>query len=186
MNGPSLVKDLFFFFARFVPREGVLSLFNQVRSDLPDYDLWLDEASALPEEPLISGIKYYVFGVDARAVANRISGLNDFFLFVDYGQIASSIDHVNNRIDSFYIAFTVAYPIRNTSTDLVERALQSDRALNILSDIRQALIREEKCIAWLKNFKADHVVTPWASETMPSFGWSAVIERQGADLLHGK
>lgn len=183
---PSLVKDIFFFFARFVDPQGVLSLFNLGRSDLEGYDEWMQEVKAMPEKPLLPGIRHYVFGVDEKAVRERISALDDCFMFVDYGQIAATIDHVNNRIDSFYISFTVAYPYRNSSFDLIERALQSDKALSILTDIRHYLIREEKCIPWLKNFSADHIITPWASDTMPSFGWTAIIQRQGADILKGK
>lgn len=186
MTNPSLIKDLFFFFARFPQKQGVLSLFNQGRSETEGYDTWMDQVKALPDVPLMPDIKHFVFGVDESAVRARITALDDFFLFVDYGQIASEKNQIGSRIDSFYIAFTVAYPTRPTSTDLAERALQSDKALNLLCEMRCMMIAEEKCIPWLKNFEADHVITPWYSKDMPSFGWTAVIERQGTNLLVSK
>lgn len=187
MNNPSLVKDLFFFFARFPQKQGVLSLFNLGRSDkIEGYDVWMQEVKNLPDTPILPDIKHYVFGVDESAVSARVRALDDYFLFVDYGQIASELNTIGSRLDSFYISFTVAYPIRGTSTDLIERGLQSDKALNLLAEMRRFIIQEEKCIPWLKNFSVDHIITPWYSKDLPSFGWTAVIERQGADILNAK
>ena len=181
----TLIKDIFMFFARFPRREGVLSIFNAGRSDLPEYAEWKAAVAAMPD-PLMPDVGHYVFGVDEQAVSNRINTVDDFFLFVDYGQIENELDRVNNRRESFLIAITVAYPSRDTDNDLVERAIRSDRALNILCRIRARMIDEEKCTPWLKNFQADHIITPWVSDTMPSYGWTAIIRRQGFDMLRGK
>lgn len=186
MNRVTLIKDIFLFFARFPKKEGVLSIFNKGRSDdLPEYAEWMAAVEALPN-PLLPDIEHYVFGVDQKAVFTRIAQLSGFFLFVDYGQIDNELDRVGTRRESFYLALTVAYPSRDSDNDLAERAIRSDRALDLLCRLRHQIIVEEKCIPWLKNFQADHVITPWVSDEMPSYGWTAIIRRQGFDMLRGK
>ncbi len=182
----TLIKDIFMFFARFPQRDGVLQMFTNGRSDLPEYEQWIQLVQDLPDVPLSPEIKNYVFGVDRDTVASRIKAFSDCFLFVDYGQIENELDRLNNRRESFLIAFTVAYPSSDSNNDLVERAIKADRALSLLCDIRHIMINEEKCIPWLKNFQADHIITPWISEEMPSYGWTAIIRRQGFDMLKGK
>lgn len=187
MTRVGLIREIFMFFARFPEKAGVQSIFNKGRSDdLPAYSDWLAQVNAMPDVSLQPDIKHYVFGVDAAAVKTRITQCNDFFLFVDYGQIDNSVDDVNRRRESFYIALTVAYPSRDSDNDLAERAVRSDYALDLLLDIRRQMIAEEKCIPWLKNFQADHVITPWVADEMPSYGWTVIIKRQGFDMLKGK
>lgn len=181
-----LVKDIFMFFARFPQKEGVLQMFTNGRSDLTEYAQWMQEVQDLPDIPMFPDIKNYVFGVDRETVISRVKSFTDCFLFVDYGQIENEIDNINNRRESFLIAFTVAYPSSDSNNDLAERAMKADRALTLLCDIRREMIAEEKCIPWLKNFQADHIITPWQSEEMPSYGWTAIIRRQGFDMLKGK
>lgn len=182
----NLVKDIFMFFARFPQKEGVLQLFTNGRSDMPEYNDWMLEVNALPDQSLFPEIKNYVFGVDKEAVITSLNSFSDCFLFVDYGQIENEMDHINNRRESFLIAFTVAYPSSDGNNDLAERAIKANRALSLLCDIRHFMINEERCIPWLKNFQADHIITPWASENVPSYGWTAIIRRQGFDMLGGK
>ncbi len=183
----TLIKDIFMFFARFPQKAGVLEMFTNGRSDLPEYTQWMQEVNNLPDDPLLGDIKHYVMGVDPENVVSRISTFSDCFLFVDYGQIENEIDRVNNRRESWIIAITIAYPSRDSNNDLVERAIKSDRALDLLCRLRHILIQEEKCIPWLKNFQADHIITPWVSDDMASsYGWTVIIRRQGFDLLRGK
>lgn len=174
------------YFARFPQKEGVLGMFTNGRSDLPEYAEWMQEINAMPDVPLCPDIKNYIFGVDENTVTSRITAFSDCFLFVDYGQIENELDRINNRRESFLIAFTVAFPSSNSNNDLPERAIKANRALSLLCDIRRIMIAEEKCTPWLKNFQADHIITPWLSTDMPSYGWTAVIRRQGFDMLQGK
>lgn len=182
----TLIKDIFMYYARFPQREAALQMFTNGRSDLPEYAEWMQEINALPDVSLCPEIKNYVLGVDKEAVTSRIRSFSDCFLFVDYGQIENELDRIGSRRESFLIAFTVAYPSSDSNNDLAERAMKADRALDLLCTIRRQMIADEKCVPWLKNFQADHIITPWVSEEMPSYGWSAVIRRQAYDLLKGK
>lgn len=183
----TLIKDIFMFFARFPEKEGILqSMFTNGRSDLPEYEEWMQAIRDLPDVPLLPQIKNYVFGVDKESVSSRIKNFTDCFLFVDYGQIENELDRIGNRRESFLVAFTVAYPSSNNNNDLGERAVKAHRALNLLCDIRRTIITEEKCVPWLKDFQADHIITPWISEEMPSYGWTVMFRRQGFDMLKGK
>lgn len=183
----NLIKEIFMFYARFPDKHGIeQSMFTNGRSDLPEYNEWLQNIRDLPDVSLFPEIKNYVFGVDKESVASRIKAFTDCFLFVDYGQIENELDRIGNRRESFLIAFTVAYPSSDSNNDLAERAMKANRALDLLCSIRRTMIAEEKCIPWLKNFEADHIITPWLSEEMPSYGWTVMFRRQGFDMLKGK
>lgn len=181
----TLIKDIFMFFARFPQKSGVLEVFNNGRSELPEYAEWMQEVNNLPAA-LLPDLKHYIFGPDAQSVANAISAAQDCFMFVDYGQIENEIAPPNVRRESFLIAITIAFPGRDSGNDLVERAIKSDRALDMLCRMRHIMIQEEKCVPWLKNFQTDHIITPWLSYDMPSYGWTVIIRRQGYDMLKGK
>jgi hypothetical protein len=181
-----LVKDIFLFFARFPQKSGVLEVFNNGRSELPEYAQWMQEVGDLPVA-LLPEVKHYIFGPDAENVASAISAAQDCFMFVDYGQIENEIAPPNVRRESFLIAITIAFPGRDSHNDLAERAIKSDRALDMLCRMRHIMIQEEKCVPWLKNFQADHIITPWLEyNIMPSYGWTVMIRRQGYDMLNGK
>ena len=53
----NLVKDIFMFFARFPQKEGVLQLFTNGRSDMPEYNDWMQEVHQLPDQSLFPEIK---------------------------------------------------------------------------------------------------------------------------------
>lgn len=188
LNTPSLVKEIMFYFARFPERSGVMKMWNLGRSTLPEYDIWKAEMEALPDESmsLIPEIKNFVFGVDEDSLAKKITGFSEPFLFVDYGNLEVELDQVNRYNESFLIAITVAFPQRSGNVDLLESTIYSNLALDYIATIRRILIREEKERYWLKDFSADHAVTPWVSTNMPSIGWTIMFTRKGYDMLQGK
>lgn len=185
---PSLVKEIMFYFARFPERSGVMKMWNTGRSNLPEYELWRTQMEAVPdtEMSLVPEIKNFVFGVNEDALTKKIAGFFEPFLFVDYGNLEVVLDQVNRYNESFLIALTVAFPQRADNVDLLESAIYSDLALNYIATIRKILIQEEKERYWLKDFSADHAVTPWVSTKMPSIGWTIMFTRKGFDMLQGK
>lgn len=181
-----LIKEIFMLFARFPDKKGVLELFSQGESDLLLYEKWMAEVEQLPEESLFPSIKHYIFGVDVAAVAERISNINDCFMFVDYGQITSESGSIGQRSDSLAIMVTIAFPNKKGKSDLIETAAKSEMSLNMMSEFRNILYKEERCVPWLKMAMADHELQPWHSVTMPSTGWSLLLERTQADMLKMK
>lgn len=189
LNTPSIVKDIMFYFARFPQRDGVMDMWNMGRSNsLPEYNLWKTEMESLPDEDmsLVPEIKNFVCGVDEDALAKRIANFSEPFLFVDYGNVEIELDSVNRYRESFLVAITVAFPLRGSNVDLLESTIYSDLAFNYLSTIRKILIQEERERYYLKDFAADHAITPWVSTKMPSIGWTLMFSRKGYDLLQGK
>lgn len=182
----NLTKEIFLAFSRFVTPAGRESVFVKGSSDIAGYDTLLQQVKAQTSDFVMPELADYVFGPNDQAVLSRIENLHSYFLFIDYGNISSSIDEVNRFRDSFSLAATVAYRLSDFTRDLVEQVLISDNCLDILLAIRKQLIAEEKERYWLKNLEANHTIVPWIQREKQCIGWTMLFDRQGFDMLQGK
>lgn len=178
--------ELFLFFARYPRKEGILPLFNVGRSDLTTYDELKKKVEALTPHSLSPEIGSYVFGSNFDAVKNRVNNLTGSYLFVDYGEIECDTDSANRMQDAARLAITVAYRLKNFSSDLVEQILISDFCLTQLAAIRNDMLKAQREQYWLKNLSYNHTFAPFISKELESIGWTMLFDRKAFDTFGAK
>ena len=180
-----MIEDLFFYFAQFPQRDGVLSMFTRGASDhVTGYQALIDKVNAMPDHSTIPDIGSYIFGASEKAVIARIDAVSGTYLFVDYGEIESEPNKIGSMKDDFQCGITVA--TKCSDTDLGEQLIFSQRNLCILDQIRRRMYTDCQKIPWLKTITLSHRREPFSSPGFQSTGWSMLFTISGYDLSHVK
>lgn len=177
----SILKKLFLYSSQFVSKEGVQRLF--VLNTGHDYTQLLQEATDVPDTFRNPYITDFIFGVDDRAVTQRISQVKGLYLFVDYSAITSSISPIDVKTDSFHVAMTIARPSPEDQDQAAE-LLWQDRALDAMTAIRRRMrddFDEENPVFWLK---FPTTMQPFVAHALAnSLGWTMEFDIQGIDMV---
>ena len=177
----SILKKLFLYTSKFVSREGVQRLF--VLNTGHDYSQLQSEILDLPDTDRNPYITDFIFGVDDRAVTQRISQVKGLYLFVDYSAITSSISSIDVKTDSFHVAMTIARPSPEDQDQATEMIWQ-DRALDAMTAIRRRMrddFDEGNPVFW---FKFPSTMQPFVAHALAnSVGWTMEFDIQGIDMV---
>ena len=174
-----MILDYLKYFSRFPSRDGVLNMFVNGSSDLYEYEELKGYISDLPE-PLVPDISDYVFGQRFDDVKKRVD-----YLFCDFGEIQSSQDNIGSIQDTHKRAITVAVKLGNKS-DMVEVAIQSDRTLSLLNEVRAYMILDSRNMSWLKTISESQTIVPFVAPELSSIGWSMSFVASASDWMNVK
>jgi hypothetical protein len=172
----SIIK-LFTYFAKFVPREALTSVFIQPdRSRAAGYTEIETEIMSSPDTHVIPAIARYVVSVNENFVSERIKNLKGFALFVEYGKISVNHDSADGIRQS--LALTVAHPFSDTNSDNLNEVLLMNEALEILDSILRTMNNEQHGLDF-----CGYTLLKWPAELHPvdpvAFygcgGWSATF-----------
>lgn len=181
-----MIKDLFLYFAAYVGRAGVLSLFQRGDSPLTGYNILKHELENLPEVGRVAGIDAYVFGQSFDAVKARIDQIFGTYLFVETGNMVSETDARGNINDRLSLSVTVADKMQ-TDKDLIEQVLLSDKTLSLANRVRACMIGDTRQHPWIGQLiQGSYEMLPFVSPEFSSVGWTVTFERAGQDLLKVK
>ena len=136
------IIQLFKYFARFVSKEALSSIFIQPDpSRMAGYAEVETEIMTAPDTRVIPAITRYVVSVNENFVAERIKNLHVFLLFLEYGKI--TLDH--DRMDGIRqtLALTLAHPFSDTNSDNLNEILLMNQALEILDRILRTMNEEQ-------------------------------------------
>lgn len=176
-----LLQDIFIYFAKYLTETAVAKAFNKSAAG-PDYEAFRKKALAAAQG-LFPAISDYVFGVDEELVKRKISQVKDTYLFIDYGNIASSTNSYDVKTDALQLAVTVARPISSNSYDQAEEILITEELLNIIARIRDDM-RYDRSDPFVRRLTFPNDITPFfARELSNSFGWTLMFQLKGIDLL---
>ena len=177
----SILKKLFLYSSQFVSREAAQRLF--VLNTGHDYSVLQQEVLAVPDTFRNTDITDFIFGVDDRAVTQRISQVKGLYLFVDYSAITSSISSIDVKTDSFHVAMTIARPSPEDQDQATEIIWQ-DRALDAMTAIRRKMrddFDEGNPVFWLR---FPSTMQPFVAHAMAnSLGWTMEFDIQGIDMV---
>lgn len=177
----SVLKKFFLYSSQFVSREAAKNLF--VLNSGPDYVKLQQEVLAVPDTCRNNDITDFIFGVDDRAVSQRISQVKGLYLFVDYSAITSSINSIDVKTDSFHVAMTIARPSPENQDQATEMLWQ-DRALDAITAIRRQMrddFDEGNPVFW---FRFPSTMQPFVAHSLAnSIGWTMEFDIQGIDMV---
>lgn len=172
----SLIQDVFTYFAKFPLKEGVLKNFNKAESYYGDYPTFKDSITNMVIHFLVPTIKEFVFGVDESVVRKRIGEVSGMYLFVDYGNIQYSQDHLKRNISEFHLAITVAIPIDPENIDYAEQVLVPDYCHAALQEIKNHMQADNT--PFVKQLEFPNEMTPFvARELHNSVGWTLIFRK---------
>ncbi len=178
-----LIKDLYLYFAQFVPIATLRKTF--IYPDGSEYEAFSREVLTSESEFRIDGIDDFIFGIDEERVLKRISAVTGVFLFVEYSQIESRINEkVDRKDDSFHVAITVAHPVP-TDRDQLSEAIWQDQTLEIISRIRATIREDWDALVWSKLLEISfpNRLQPFnAPHLNHSMGWTMECDFKGVDL----
>lgn len=168
------LKDLFLYFAGFVPKSAVSDIFNSSSSSVPGYAELLESCDNIDHSKVINGIDHYVFGIDQSSVTSRIASFSGYYLFIDYGSEILTLDKIGSTNKSLSIAATIACPIASLSSlDQAEMMLMSDNARTMINYIyNQILVDCIKDYYWLRNIGKLEIAPFIAPELSTSYGYT--------------
>ena len=177
----SILKKLLLYSSQFVSREGVQRLF--VLNTGQEYSQLQKEMLEVPDTCRNPDITDFIFGVDDRAVSQRISQVKGLYLFVDYSAITSSISSIDVKTDSFHVAMTIARPSPENQ-DQAEELLWQDKALDAMTAIRKKMrddFDEGNPVFWLR---FPTTMQPFVAHALAnSLGWTMEFDIQGIDMV---
>ena len=177
----SILKKLLLYSSQFVSREGVQRLF--VLNTGQEYTRLQKEMLEVLDTCRNPDITDFIFGVDDRAVSQRISQVKGLYLFVDYSAITSSISSIDVKTDSFHVAMTIARPSPENQ-DQAEELLWQDKALDAMTAIRKKMrddFDEGNPVFWLR---FPTTMQPFVAHALAnSLGWTMEVDIQGIDMV---
>ncbi|MFH0757331.1 MAG: hypothetical protein V2B15_08600 [Bacteroidota bacterium] len=182
----SLFRDTFEYFARFPLHAGVMEAFNLEASDLftEEYPAFKAKIENLAEKSLIPGIQDYIFGVDRELVIKRVQDLDGYYLFIDYGNMASERDEYKVKKETLLIAVTVAIPRNPDSMNHIEAVLMADQALDYIRQIRARMLADQRDSPFIQHLTFPNEITPFfARELENSTGFTLLFSKELVDMF---
>ncbi len=176
------IKDLFKYFAAFVPVDALQRIFQTPEG--VEYGALQQECLGATSDHRLEGITDFIFGINSEKITKRISDVTGVYLFVEFSRVTSTINaKVDRKDDSFHVAVSVAAP-QPDNYDLVQSALDQDKTLTLISAIRRYMRDDDdpqRGINWM-DFPA--TLSVWSSKELAnSYGWSMEFDIKGVDIV---
>ncbi len=181
-NDMSVLRKIFIYCSQFASREAVRRLF--VLNSGKEHSGLMQDILSVPDTFRNESITDFIFGIDDKAIHQRISDVRGMFLFVDYSTVTSSIDAKTDvKTDSFRISITVAVPTPEDHDQATELIWQ-DRALDAISAIRNKMRDDYDSVNPVFWFRFPSTVHPFVAHSLAnSIGWSMEFDVQGIDMI---
>lgn len=178
----SVLRKLFIYCSQFASRDAVRRLF--VLNSGEEYSGLMQEVLSVQDTFRNESITDFIFGIDDKAIHQRISDVRGMFLFVDYSAITSSINaKVDVKTDSFRVSITVAVPTPEDHDQATELIWQ-DRALDAISAIRKKMRDDYENTNPVFWFRFPSTIQPFVAHSLDnSIGWSMEFDVQGIDMI---
>lgn len=158
-------------------------MFANGESPYTEYAELLEYVNGMPE-PLLPGIGSLVFGQSYDDVKKRVDGIAGSYLFVDFGEFASTRDARNSVADVQKLAVTVAMKVPDNA-DIMEACIASDKTLRLLAACRKRLVEdsEQGALPWGGRIDGKQDIVPFVSAEFKSIGWTLMLSAETPDLF---
>ena len=129
-------------------------------------------------------IPYFVFGIDEKALRESVGTFDNIFMFVDYGQIESSIDKMNRIYQKFELAVTIAKPVGANPLDNDALNEVSFECYELAVAMAKDMYTAQRERPWMKNLSDSFSIMPFvAPDIARSIGCTLSFKVEGYDML---
>lgn len=137
------IIDVIKYFAKFPNKQGVLKNFKRATGAIEGYNDLMTYISALPPA-LMPEITELVISTDEKAVGERIRNIDNYFMFLEYGQLQGDYpDRMRIRKVSFNLAVYVCYHDNSRGIDSMEEAIIMDSCLQKVFQLAKLMIADD-------------------------------------------
>jgi hypothetical protein len=138
-----LIIHIFKYFAKFVPKEVLKSIFIQPDgSRKTGYSEIESEILAQSNDSVINDIEKFVVSINENFISERIKNSHGFILFVEYGKLHVDHDIEKGLIQS--LAVTIAYNFSASNNDNLNEIIHMNGCLEILDKILRQMGEEQE------------------------------------------
>ncbi|HET6558065.1 MAG TPA: hypothetical protein VFG54_12170 [Prolixibacteraceae bacterium] len=131
------------YLSKFPSREGVLKNFKRNTSTMEGYSDLMGYIAALPPA-IMPEIKDFVVGTSEKDISERIRNLDNYFMFLEYGQIMGDYpDRMRIRKVSFNLAVYICYHDNSRNIDSMEEAIIMDNCLQYAIRLAKHMIADD-------------------------------------------
>ena len=183
-----MIIDLIKYFAKFPAKEGVLDMFRNQASPMPEYAQLLTYINALPDTSVLPGLEKMVVATSLEAVKQFVSSFVgvDKFLMLDYGEITSTPSQKDSLNDTMAFAITVAMHYSDNA-DIMEQAIASAVTLDLANRLRAHMMADSESKelgSFVDNIiSGQHTLVPFEGKEIQSIGWTLAFRLNATDLL---
>lgn len=132
-------------------------------------------------------IKYFVFSNDEKALRDRISGFDDFYMFVDYGEFDSVTDSRSSIQDGMDFGVAIAIPLGSRNLTLEEIAEYQLQSFDLCVWLRARMWADQYEHPYLQYLSKNHQIAQYVAPNIGgSVGHVLMFKVQGPDLLNVK
>lgn len=184
-----MIIDLIKYFAKFPAKAGVIDMFRNESSSMPEYASLLSYINALPDTSVFPELECMVIATSLDAVKQYVSsfiGINKY-LMMDYGEIISTPSgNTESLNDTMACAITVAMHLSDNA-DIMEQAIASAVTLDLANRLRAHMMADsnQKELGYFVNNIIDgqHTLVPFEGKEIQSIGWTLAFRLNATDML---
>ena len=182
---PQLLREAFFYFAKFPVLSGVLSsMFRSGSVTTAGYNDLKALVQAIQPNGLAPEILNFLFSSNEEKLKTSIEDTTGIFMLLDYGQLSSSKDGMERKNDSFEMGIIIARKLKPDDYDMAEILLIQDELLNTVRKVREQMIADQKYHPWVKQLDFPHTISPWyARDLCHATGFSMMFSQTGVDMI---
>lgn len=173
------IIDVIKYFAKFPNKQGVLKNFKRTTNASDEYSELKNYITDLPD-PLMPEITELVVSTDEKAVSERIRNIDNYFMFLEYGQLQGDYpDRMRIRKVSFNLAVYVCFHDNSRGIDSMEEAIIMDSCLQRVFQLAKLMISDDNEILIHSRF-AESVLnfSPVEPSLMyGSIGWGLTFKK---------
>ncbi|KAA6348500.1 hypothetical protein EZS27_004100 [termite gut metagenome] len=183
MDSP--IISLFEYFAHFVPKSVLQKIFIQPRGSRPAcYDAIEAEILASSSRDVLPEIGAYIVSMNENFVSEHIKNVNEYILFVEYGNFHANYETSRGIRES--LAITVAHSFSHTNADNLSEILWRQQCCYLLQKIIDAMHRDQNTVEFctntllVDNHSDIQVVSP--VNFYGCGGWSAMFNNANTEV----
>jgi hypothetical protein len=184
MITPEIIKQLLFYFSRYVTKEVRANIFkipSSARS--PEYAGLQAEILAIDETRSFPDVRSFILSINEKYVSDRVKMQSDRVLFVEYGDI--SLTRTTGQVyNDTRIAVSVACNLNESNNDMITEAIKMQRNLDILNIILEDMQQDNRKCGLAKPLNLPASIKP-LDPTLFFWngGWSADFHRRDLVLV---
>lgn len=180
-----ILLNLFKYFAKFVPKEVLKSMFVKSKNNEPGYDELLAEILALPDTNVISDIDCYIFSSNEEFLKQKIPTSKGTLLYIEYGAVSYAPNEKHGTKTK--LGLHVACPYNAKNNDNPNELFKMDRQQRILFSILDCMERDQNSLEFcgdsqLINFPAE-IVAIEPKLFCERSGWMGIFDYSSTNIL---
>ncbi len=182
---PEILITLFKYYAKFVPKPVLKSMFKKSSGQIPGYNEIAQEILASPDTYVIPDIDAFIFSANEGFLSKKIKNSKKTVLYVEYGAFSYSPNQTYGVKEK--LGLHVAQPYSASNNDNLNEMLIMDKMYKILTSILDQMEKDQKAYDFCGNSKLIEFPAEVVAIDPPLFhdrtGWMAIFDYSTTNIV---